>query len=115
MLLKVWLLLRENLLWPVGNGHKIRSWKAPWIPNIGPLINYILVSTNINTDCLLSDLVIEEGTWNLNLFQVWLPKDVIRYIVDIPPLHLSEGPDRVSCCRTLIGAFSFKSVYKMLK
>lgn len=35
--------------------------KDPWILNIGPLINHIPISTNINTECLFSDLTTEEG------------------------------------------------------
>ncbi|KAA3469470.1 Retrovirus-related Pol polyprotein LINE-1 [Gossypium australe] len=26
---------------------------------------------------------------------VWLPEEVIRHIVGIPPSHLSDGPDRL--------------------
>ncbi|KAL1119222.1 hypothetical protein V6Z11_D01G089000 [Gossypium hirsutum] len=50
---KVWTLLRENLIWSVGDGNKIRCWTGQWIPNVGPLINYLPASANVNTDCLL--------------------------------------------------------------
>lgn len=69
---KVWVLLRKNLIWSVGNWNKIQCWKDLWIPNVSPLINYIPTYANINTNNLLSDLSTEEGNWNLNLLQVWL-------------------------------------------
>ncbi|KAH1097786.1 hypothetical protein J1N35_014707 [Gossypium stocksii] len=58
---------------------------------------------------------LEEGIWNLNLLQVWLPDDLIQLIVGIPPQHPSEGSDRLSWHHTSTGAFSIKSAYKMMK
>ncbi|MBA0711672.1 hypothetical protein Golax_010827, partial [Gossypium laxum] len=62
-------LLRENLIWLVGNGSKIRCWKDNWVPRIGPLIKFIPANVNIDSDCLLNEMVTEEGLWNLDLFR----------------------------------------------
>ncbi|MBA0694563.1 hypothetical protein Goari_004846 [Gossypium aridum] len=85
------------------------------VTNIGPLINYILANVNIHSDCLFSELITKEGTWNLDLLQVWLPEDLIRHIVGIPPPHPSEGLNRLSWRHTSTGAFSIKSAYKKMK
>ncbi|XP_052488017.1 uncharacterized protein LOC128041748 [Gossypium raimondii] len=82
---------------------------------MGHLINCIPANVNFHSDYLLRELITNEGTWNLDLLQVWLPEDLIRHIVGIPPPHPSEGLDRLSWRHTLIGAFSIKSAYKMMK
>ncbi|KAK5839190.1 hypothetical protein PVK06_007960 [Gossypium arboreum] len=112
---KVWSLLHDNLIWTVGDGNRIRCRKDQWIPNVGPLIKYLPALANINTDCLLSDLVTGEGNWNLKFLQEWLPEEVIFQIMGIPPPHPTEGPDRLSWRHTSTRAFSVKSAYKMLK
>lgn len=38
--------------------------------NIEPLINHIPASVNFVSDCSLNDMIIEEDTWNLELFRV---------------------------------------------
>ncbi|MBA0824925.1 hypothetical protein Goarm_021558 [Gossypium armourianum] len=44
---------------------------------------------------LLSDMVIDVGDWNLDLFRLWLLEKVIRRIVGIPPPHETAGVDKV--------------------
>ncbi|MBA0732595.1 hypothetical protein Gogos_016671, partial [Gossypium gossypioides] len=40
------------------------------------------------------EFVKSDGSWNLDLLRVWLPKDVICRITSIPPPHLDFGSDR---------------------
>ncbi|KAA3476435.1 Retrovirus-related Pol polyprotein LINE-1 [Gossypium australe] len=35
-----------------------------------------------------------DESWNLDMFRVWLPEDVICRIISIPPPHPNSGPDR---------------------
>ncbi|KAK5776658.1 hypothetical protein PVK06_044618 [Gossypium arboreum] len=35
-----------------------------------------------------------DGSWNLDLFRVWLPEDMINRIISIPPLHPDSGADK---------------------
>lgn len=61
-------------------------------------------------------MITEDGSWNLDLFQVWFPEDVIQLIKGIPPPHPFASPDKISWCCTSAGVFfSIKSAYKMLK
>lgn len=69
-LTKVWPLLRENLVWSVGNGRKIRCWRDPWVPDVGPLISMILGHSSLDLDYLLSDMVLVDSNWNLELFRL---------------------------------------------
>lgn len=82
---------------------------------MGPLIDLIPSNANISSNCLLNEIITQEGNWNLNLFQVWLLKDTIQHIRAIPPLNLFEGPDKISWCHTSSGDFTIKSAYKILK
>ncbi|KAH1056314.1 hypothetical protein J1N35_034379 [Gossypium stocksii] len=97
-----------------GNGNKIRCWNDNWVPGVGPLINLIPTNVNIVSNCLLNEMAIEEGLWNLDLFKIWLLDDVVRCIVAVPPPHLFEGTDRVAWCHTLRRAFSIKNAFKIL-
>ncbi|KAH1122136.1 hypothetical protein J1N35_005296 [Gossypium stocksii] len=51
----------------------------------------------------LSGMILENGSWNLNLLRVWLTEDFIKHIISIPPPLSFEGN------------FSVKSVYWMMK
>ncbi|KAH1066052.1 hypothetical protein J1N35_031039 [Gossypium stocksii] len=74
---KVWSLLRENLIWSIGDGSSIRSWTDAWIPEVGPLLPYAPVLSSHNLECSLRDWVLPDGTWNLDLVRLWLPEDII--------------------------------------
>ncbi|MBA0694308.1 hypothetical protein Goari_004619 [Gossypium aridum] len=78
------------------------------------LINLIPTNVNIVSDCLLNEMAIVEGLWNLDLFKKWLLDDVVLCIVGAPPPHPSKGTDRVAWCYTSIRAFPIKSAYRIL-
>lgn len=86
---KVWSLLGENLAWSIGNDLSIRCQRDFWIPKIGPLLLFNHASTNLNLDCSLKDMVLDDGNQNLDLFWIWLPKEVIQHIIRIPSLILT--------------------------
>lgn len=67
-LTKVQLLIRENLRWSVGDGKSVRCWHDPWVPSGGPRVNMIFDHLNLDLDCVLSDMILDNGTWNLELF-----------------------------------------------
>ncbi|KAH1130409.1 hypothetical protein J1N35_001787 [Gossypium stocksii] len=92
---RIWPLLRENLLWSVGNGHNIRCWKDCWVPNVGPLYKKLVCGSSLDMDCALKDMVIKNGEWNLEFFRLWLPEEIIQVIVRILPPQLNSGMDRI--------------------
>lgn len=114
-LVKVWPLIRENLLWSVRNEEDINYWKDLWIPKIGLLIEQIPYVSNFDMDCSLRDMVTGDGSWNLNFFPLWCIKEIIARIVGIPPLHPYAGSDRVMWGSSLTGYFSLKSAYGKLQ
>ncbi|MBA0776607.1 hypothetical protein Gotri_011576 [Gossypium trilobum] len=64
---------------------------------------------------ILQDMITEEGSWNLELFHVRLPNEVLNQFVIIPPSHPYVGANRVTWMGTSIGSFIIKSAYKMIK
>ncbi|KAA3472023.1 reverse transcriptase [Gossypium australe] len=112
---KLWPSVRENLIWSIGDGANVRCWKDPWIPGMGSLISKISSSSNLNLDCCVREMVNNEGSWNLDLFRVWLPEEVINRITSIPPLHPDTGVDRVIWARSASGLFSVRTAYWSLR
>lgn len=72
----------------MGNGLGIRCLNDSWILGLDPLVNATFASANLDIECHLKEMVMDDGTWNLDLFRVWLPEEVILRIVGIPPLIL---------------------------
>ncbi|KAH1073280.1 hypothetical protein J1N35_025608 [Gossypium stocksii] len=112
---KVWSFCRENFIWSVGDGRTIRVWKDAWIPKVGPLCYYVSAHSNIDLECTLKDWVLSDGSWNLEMFQLWFSKDMIKRIVSIPLPHPNGGVDRIIWARSGSGSFSMKSAYWTIK
>ncbi|KAA3460126.1 reverse transcriptase [Gossypium australe] len=112
---KAWPLLSENLLWFVGNGETIRGWKDNWIPKVGPLLSYVPAYSRLNMDSTLKDWVLQEGCWNIDMLKIWLPEDIIKRILSIPPPHPAEGEDKIIWARTESGSFTIRSAYRSIK
>ncbi|MBA0826368.1 hypothetical protein Goarm_011224, partial [Gossypium armourianum] len=90
-------------------------WKDSWISRVDPLLNHIPSQNNLDVDCLLREMIKEEAMWNLDLFHVWLPNEIISRIVSIPPPQQSTGSNKVAWAGTSTGSFFIKSAYKTIK
>ncbi|KAH1032453.1 hypothetical protein J1N35_044627 [Gossypium stocksii] len=112
---KIWPTLRENLIWSIGDSAAARCWKDPWIPGIGSLISKIPSFANLNLDCCVKEFVNPNGSWNLDLFRVWLSEDIICRITSIPPPYPDSGLDRVIWAGSSSGHFSVRNAYWTLK
>ncbi|MBA0765111.1 hypothetical protein Gotri_014365 [Gossypium trilobum] len=91
---KVWPLMKDNMIWSVGDDANIHCWKDAWVPNVGPLINHVSAHANVISNYKLNEMILKDGSWNLDLFRVWLPEEIIHLI-------LSD--------------FSAKSAYRLMK
>ncbi|KAH1045874.1 hypothetical protein J1N35_036658 [Gossypium stocksii] len=60
-------------------------------------------------------MVIGDGAWNLDLFRLWLLKEVIRRIEEIPSPHSAAEVDRIIWGGTSTGSFFVKSAYEKLR
>ncbi|MBA0739474.1 hypothetical protein Gogos_012743 [Gossypium gossypioides] len=75
----------SNALWVRVLRSKNRVPTGLPIPKFGPLLNHIPSHSNMERENVLSEMVTEDGLWNLNLFCLWVSEDVIRRIMGIPP------------------------------
>ncbi|KAA3453866.1 reverse transcriptase [Gossypium australe] len=112
---KIWPSIRENLSWSIGDGDKVRCRRDPWIPGMGPLTNIIPSFSNLNFDCSVKEMVTADGSWNLDLFRVWVSEEVINRITSIPPPHPDSGEDRVIWTRSSTRIFSVRSAYWLMQ
>ncbi|MBA0798179.1 hypothetical protein Gohar_008795 [Gossypium harknessii] len=64
------------------DGRNVRCWRDPWIPNVGTLVDLIPERSNLDLNCLLGDMVLDDGTWNPDLFRIWLPEMIIFRLED---------------------------------
>ncbi|KAH1063468.1 hypothetical protein J1N35_028455 [Gossypium stocksii] len=81
----------------------------------GFLLLYVPNQVNIDPHSKVNEMVMDNGDWNLDLFRLWLPEEVVSLIISIPPPLDSVGLDILSWSRTTNGVFSVKSVYFFLK
>ncbi|XP_016667495.1 uncharacterized protein [Gossypium hirsutum] len=56
-LAKVWSLLRQSLLWSIGDGNLIKFWTDSWLTEVGLLINYCLDHSLIDESVTLQEVV----------------------------------------------------------
>ncbi|KAH1072669.1 hypothetical protein J1N35_024997 [Gossypium stocksii] len=106
---------KRKIALSIGNGRTVRCWEDNWVLNVGPLNQYVPNQVNINPYSKVNEIVVDNGDWNLNLFRLWLPEEVVSRIISIPPSLDSAGPDILSWSRTKNGVFSVKSAYFFLK
>ncbi|MBA0734574.1 hypothetical protein Gogos_018474, partial [Gossypium gossypioides] len=74
-----------------------------------------LTKPNLDLECLLSDMVSNNGTWNLDLFRLWLLEIVIQKIIRVPPPHSTASVDMIIWRGSPTSSFSVKSVYGKLR
>lgn len=51
----------------------------------------------------------------MNMFRVWLPDDITKRIVNIPPPQPLTRLDKIAWGRSVSRAFSVKSAHRMLR
>lgn len=60
-------------------------------------------------------MVLSNGTWNLDLFRVWLSNEVLQHIISIPLPHSNFKVDRVIWASLAFGSFFVRGAYWSLK
>ncbi|MBA0660121.1 hypothetical protein Goklo_012173 [Gossypium klotzschianum] len=77
----------------------------------GLLVNPIPRHASLDLDYSLNDMVANDGTWNLDLFRLWLSETAIRKIIGIPLPHSTARVNKIIWGGTRTGSFSVKSAY----
>ena len=98
-------LLKEGLIWRIGDGEKARIWGERWISNP----KRILTQSNQNhlfTEAKVSELIIKElGVWDANILKVFFREEEVRAIQSIP-LSNTHQADKMIWSGTKNGLFS---------
>lgn len=101
-------LLKEEIIWGIGNGRMVKIWRDPWLPR-----NYSRRPISQKNNCRLkwvSDLITENGTWDMGkIYQYFLPidADVICRIY----ISSHEEADFVGSHQDKHGGFSIRTAY----
>ncbi|KAH1074538.1 hypothetical protein J1N35_026866, partial [Gossypium stocksii] len=66
-----------------------------WVLKVGPLFSYVPAHASLDLESTLRDWVLLNGSWNVDLLHIWLPDDVIKRIVSIPPPHSTGCKDNI--------------------
>lgn len=101
-------LLKKGIIWRIGNGQNIRTWRDPWIPR-----DFSRRPITPKGNCRynkISDFITPDGQWNGQMLNdYFLPIDVeeIRKI----KLYPNETEDFVAWSPDKKGLFTVKSAY----
>lgn len=93
----------------------IRCWEDSWVPEVEPLKTLVSLIDQPVMNCLLKEMVTEEGAWNIQAFRERLLEEVVNKIMSIPPPHPLAGPDKIFWIYTSNKYFLVKSAYQMIK
>jgi hypothetical protein len=102
-------LLKQGVIWRVGNGAHIRAWRDPWIPREGrhqPRSQQGRCRYRWVADFLLAD-----GSWNMERLEQYFIQDDIQDIIRIKPSRRNEE-DFVAWFPEKNGLFTVKSAYR---
>lgn len=98
------------MIWRVGNGERIRTWRDPWIPK-GPVFKPVTPKRNCRLN-FVADFLNEHGAWNTQLLRehFW-PMDVDEILkIRTSP---RQRQDFISWQPERSGRFSVRSAYRL--
>jgi ribonuclease HI/ribosomal protein L37AE/L43A len=106
--------LKEGLVWRIGNGKKVKIWEDKWLPNSST--GKVLSSARyLDPNATVSELFEESGCgWKMSLLDKLFTEEERKLIKSIP-ISLTNQEDRLIWKGTPKGVFSVKSAYHLLK
>ncbi|XP_040374039.1 uncharacterized protein LOC121052682 [Rosa chinensis] len=102
-------LLRNGLIWCVGDGKTIKFWTDLWVSETLPII-VALPNSHIDIDATMCSFW-DNCEWNLDMLSLCLPFHIIQKILCISPGGDGCGPDAQIWGHTSNGCFNVKSAY----
>jgi len=105
-------LLKEGLIWRVGDGRSIKIWGDRWLPT--PVTHAVQTPINSMEDTSMVEKLIdkEQSGWNSTLVRHIFSPDEAEVILNIP-LSPIYPPNRIIWKSTKDGAFSVCSAYHL--
>jgi hypothetical protein len=103
-------LLKQGVIWRVGNGASIRAWRDPWIPRDG---NHLPRSEQGRCRYRwVADFLLPDGAWNLQWLNQYFQQEDVAEILKIHASRRNED-DFVSWYPEKLGIFTVKSAYRL--
>ncbi|KAK9028235.1 hypothetical protein V6N11_068045 [Hibiscus sabdariffa] len=84
-------MVKENIVWQLGDGRRVQFWKDCWLASEGPLLSRTVDDrTPPCPDALVADMVDGHGQWRWDLLDQTLPCELLLRITAVkPPLGIS--------------------------
>jgi hypothetical protein len=104
-------LVKERLVWRVGNGRKVRIWEDRWLPS--PAFKILTTPFILNPIATVDQLIDGETRWwDNNLLNVLFSAEEVNLIKKIP-ISCTNQEDVLIWRGTKNGIFSVRSAYHM--
>lgn len=103
----------KGVKWVMGTGQNVRFWKDVWI-GMKPLREIVEGPLHrIEEELKVSDVLSEDGNWNLQGISMELPQEILNQIRATPKGHSMQMEDRIAWKYSTTGRFSTKSAYAL--
>jgi len=100
--------------WAIGNGSSIHAWKDRWLQHGQSIEESGIVIPDNMKNMMVCDLVDEQGCWNIDMLNTWLPNTIISKLYAVIPPNNGSDKDRRVWSGTDNGCFSIASAYMLL-
>ncbi|XP_074266081.1 uncharacterized protein LOC141588541 [Silene latifolia] len=107
-----WNILKDHLLWSIGDGSTISLWDDPWL-DLGPLRTLVLGPLSLPSSAAKLNSIISNGVWALDSLDFVLP-DLITSAILSTPIPTTSRPDVLSTSLAPKGKFSISAAYSSL-
>ncbi|XP_074320432.1 uncharacterized protein LOC141657179 [Silene latifolia] len=107
-----WNILKDHLLWSIGDGSTISLWDDPWL-DLGPLRTLVLGPLSLSSSSAKLNSIISNGVWALDSLEFVLP-DLITIAILSTPIPTTPRPDVLSTSLAPKGKFSISDAYSSL-
>ncbi|GAU13938.1 hypothetical protein TSUD_262650 [Trifolium subterraneum] len=105
--------LTNNMCWCIRNESSVDAWNQIWIEP-GCRVSQLCIVPYQLQGARVCDLVDENGSWNWQLLETWIPENIMNKIAAIPPPCEENGSDEpVGICSNSNG-FSVTIMYEQL-
>ncbi|KAK8990579.1 hypothetical protein V6N11_009271 [Hibiscus sabdariffa] len=109
-----WEDIRASIAWSLGTGTSINPLDDNWVPSLGPLRPYLLHDLTTLQVRKISDLIDDQGQWDVMKLLGMFNPTVIPHILRIRPPDESDMPDKPIWSLNAKNVFDIKSAYASL-
>ncbi|GMJ10000.1 hypothetical protein HRI_004669200 [Hibiscus trionum] len=109
-----WDSICSSIAWSVGNGLTLRLLDDVWLPSLGPLRHHTLIQAAELADVSISNLVDENGGWNIDLLASIFPSNVVSHILSTKCPEPSDQGDACVWRWSSNHTFYIKSAHNLL-